>query len=77
MIRNRAFSNLDAVQPVPDLFYQVLRGRHTRERRHLVVQMPVIHQIQDFPLDDVLQELQVHDHASHGVRLSFDRHLHA
>ena len=51
-------------------------GNHTVERRHLKIQKAMIERLDDLALEDVLEFLQVEDHAGDGVRLAFQRHFH-
>ena len=45
------------------------------ERRHLVIQMAVIHRLDHLIVDDVLEQFQIDHHAGHRIRFAVQRYF--
>src|SRR5271169_2350626 len=59
------------LEPLPDCNRNVLgRGYRRRKLRHLFVEVPMVHRVDDFAVQDVLELLQIDNEARDGIDLA-------
>ena len=64
------------LQAIPDLDGDILGGRNGAvERRHLVIQKPVIERLDHFALQNLLQYFEIQNHAGDRIGVAFDGHF--